>query len=151
MQEGGPGDEIEAHTGERLPTVATWSSHYPIAGVEVLFNGRVVASDSFPGGSKAGQLEADVPAESDGWIAARVSTDVRDSYQQPVFAHTSPVYVKTGLAGPERSEAARGFDRSIEENLKWVRTRGKFHNDKQRREVVDLHREGQQMYRAMIK
>ena len=151
VQEGGPGDEIEARTGERLPTVATWSSHYPIAGVEVLFNGRVVASESFPGGSKAGQLEADVPAESDGWIAARVSTDVRDSYQQPVFAHTSPVYVKTGLAGPERSEAARGFDRSIEENLKWVRTRGKFHNDKQRREVVDLHREGQQMYRAMIK
>ena len=100
---------------------------------------------------KAPGLQADVPADSDGWIAARLRSDVRDSYHQPIFAHTSPVYVKTGIDSTERSEAARGFDASIERDLEWVRTRGKFYNDKQRREIADLFREGQGVYRAMLK
>ena len=151
VQGGGPGDEIEARPGERLSTLAAWDSHYPVSRVEVLFNGRVVGGESFPHGSKGGRLEADVPADSDGWIAARLRSDVRDSYHQPIFAHTSPVYVKTGTDSPERSEAARGFDASIERDLEWVRTRGKFYNDKQRREIADLFREGQGVYRAMLK
>ena len=129
--------------------MVTWDSHYPVAHVEVLFNGKVVAGEAFPLGSRGGKMEADVLAATDGWVAARISADVRDSYNQPVFAHTSPVYVKTGTHSPERGKAARAFDKSIEGNLRWVRAHGKFYSDKQRREVVDLHREGQQVYRAM--
>ncbi len=85
----------------------------------------------------------------DGWVAARLSSDARDSFYQPIFAHTSPVYVKTGQDSAEKKESARWFDDSIERSLEWVRARGRFYTDAQRQEVVDLFREGQQVYRAI--
>jgi hypothetical protein len=151
VQGEGPGTEIEARPGQRLSTLVTWKSHYPVTRVEVLFNGNVVAQESFSRGSTQGHLEADVPVASDGWVAARLSSDARDSFFQPVFAHTSPVYVKSGADGPEKKAAARWFDDSIERSLEWVRTKGKFYTDAQRREVVDLFRQGQEVYRAMLK
>jgi hypothetical protein len=151
VQDEEPGGEVESAAGRALSTLVTWKSHYPITRVEVLFNGSVVAQERFPQGSTEGRLEADVAAASDGWIAARLSSNARDSYSQPVFAHTSPVYVKTGAGGPEKRDAARWFDDSIERSLEWVGAKGKFYNDRQRREVVDLFRQGQQVYRAMIK
>ena len=77
----------------------------------MVFNGRVAAAESFPEGCASGSLEADVPAASDGWIAARLWSRARDSFAQPVFAHTSPVYVVTGQAGPEKRAAAAYFGR----------------------------------------
>ena len=150
VQGQGPGETIQAAPGERLPTLVTWKSHYPVNRVEVVRNGVVVADESFPEGSVDGRLEADVAAESDGWVAARLSGAARDSFFQPVFAHTSPIYLETGKDSPERREAARGFDDAIERSLEWVRTKGKYYTDAQRREVEDLFRQGQQVYKAML-
>ena len=147
----GPGEEIQTAPGTGLMTSVSWKSHYPVGRVEVLFNGNVVAHESYPEGSTGGQLEADVVVPSDGWVAARLSSDHRDSYDQPVFAHTSPVYVACGTDGPEKGEAAVGLDDAIERSLDWVGTKGKYYSGKQRKEIVDLFREGQQVYRAMLK
>ena len=146
----GPGAEIEASPEDALLAVATWKSHYPISRAELLFNGMVVAEESFPAGSTEGRLETDISIRSDGWTAARLSSSTRDSFFQPVFAHTSPVYVRAGVPSPERKDAAAWLDESIERSLEWVRTKGKFYNDSQRREVADLFREGQKVYRAML-
>ena len=43
------------------------------------------------------------------------------------LAHTSPVYLKTGAASPERAEAARWFDDHIDKSLDWVTKKGKFY------------------------
>ena len=145
-----PGGKVEARPGDRLSTHVTWKSHYPIKKVEIISNGQVVAHKAFDEGSTEGNLEADVTVPSDGWIAARLASDVRNSFAQPVFAHTSPVYVTTGVGGPEKRAAARWLDDSIETSLEWVRTKGRFYNDGQRQEVLDLFREGQQVYRKMI-
>ena len=145
-----PGGAVEASPGSRLSTLVNWKSHHLITRVEVLFNGHVVAQESYPEGSTGGHLEADVVASSDGWVAARLSSDARDSFLEPIFAHTSPVYVKCGLDSPEKKAAARAFDEAIERSLEWVGGKGKFYNDEQRREVVDLFRQGQQVYRAML-
>ena len=139
----------EASPGDRLSTLATSESHYPIKRIELLSNGEVVADEMFGEGSKNGQLEADIAANSNGWIAARLTSDARDSFYQPVFAHTSPVYVETGQDGPEKRAAAAWFDGAIDESLQWVRTKGRFYNDSQRKEIEDLFREGQQVYRAI--
>ena len=94
-------------------------------------------------------METDITANSDGWLAARLSSDARDSFYQPVFAHTSPVYVATGRDGPEKRSAAAWFDTAIEESLQWVRSKGRFYDDGQRKEIEDLFRQGQQVYRAI--
>ena len=151
VQGSGPGAQIETRPGDKLSTLVTWKSHYPVTQVDLIFNGAVVAQESFPEGSTEGRLEADLAVATDGWTAARVASDARDSFSQPAFAHTSPVYVRCGAAGPERAAAARWFDDAIESSLQWVRAKGKFYNDRQRREVLDLFREGQQVYRAMVR
>jgi hypothetical protein len=145
-----PGGEIEAQAGKSLPAVIRWQSHYPIKRVELLFNGNIVAKKVFENGSTSGEIEADVTALADGWIAARLASDVRDSFYQPVFAHTSPVYVKAGRDSQEKKDAAVWFDNAIEQSLEWVNKKGRFYNDQQRQEVVDLFREGQQVYKAII-
>ena len=141
---------MEARPDDRLSTVVTWSSHYPIKTVEIVSNGRVAARESFDEGSTQGQLEAEVVVRSDGWIAARLGSDVRNSFAQPIFAHTSPVYVTTGVGGPEKRTAAQQLDDAIETSLEWVRAKGRFYNDGQRQEVVDLFRQGQEVYRKML-
>ena len=149
VQGEGPGSQVEAKTSERLSALVTWQSHHPVKGVELLYNGNVVAQEVFDEGSTSGQLESEVTVTSDGWIAARLSSDVRDSFVQPIFAHTSPVYVKAGADGPEKKAAAVWFDKAIEDSLEWVRTKGRFYNDTQRQEIVDLFREGQSVYKAL--
>ena len=144
-----PGDEIETSPGVALPVTATWQSHYPIHRVEVLYNGKVVAVESHPHGSKRGGITTDISVVADGWVAARLWSDARDSFAQPVFAHTSPVYLAAGKASREKQDAGAWFDNRIETSMEWVRKKGKFYTDQQRREVLDLFRQGQEVYRSM--
>ena len=137
-----PGAELQVDPDGQLSVLATWQSHYPIHRAELVFNGGVVAQRVYPEGSTDGRLEVDLPATTDGWIAARLSGTVRDSFDQPVFAHTSPVYVKTGMPSLEQAVAARRFADGIERDIERIRIRGKFYNDGQRREIEDLFRQG---------
>ena len=100
-----PGAEIETSAGERLPARVNWDSHYPISRAEVVFNGHVVAAESFPDGCASGSLEADVTAVSDGWIAARLWSRARDSFAQPRVRPHEP-RLRSHRAG--RAGEARG-------------------------------------------
>ena len=145
----GPGDEVTVEAGRTLEASVSWESHYALERVELVQNGAVIAAESLEGGSTGGQFQADVPVVSDGWVAARAASDTRDSFSQPIFAHTSPVYLRAGVDGPEKKDAADWLDGQIERSLDWVRTRGRFYTDAQRREVVDLFRQGQEVYRSI--
>jgi hypothetical protein len=142
-----PGDTVACLPGFELALEATWQSHYPVQRAEILWNGSVIASRSFDAGTKEGKLAAQFHAPSDGWLAARVSSHVRDSFFQPVYAHTSPIYVETGRLAPEQPQAAVYFERAIEDALEWVNHKARFHSDSQRRQVVALFREGQEVYK----
>ena len=145
----GVGETVLCDVGSALTVTASWQSHYSVERVELLWNGTVVASRQVEGANaKAGELTVSFPAPSDGWLAARLSSHVRDSFFQPVFAHTSPTYVATGQRSPEQPQAAAFFDRAIDKALVWVNQRAKFRNDAQRREVVTLFEEGQAVYRG---
>lgn len=143
------GSEVEISPGGSLTTTVNWSSHYTISRVEIVFNGNVVAEESFPFGSRNGSMEKEIEVFSDGWVVSRISSSSRDSYNQPIFAHTSPVYIKTGVDAPELQTSAQWFDEHIERSLEWVTKKGKFYTDVQRREVVDLFRRGQQVYKNL--
>ena len=74
-----------------------------------------------------------------------------DSYFHPIFAHTSPIYINAGLVSPVIKTAAKDLNVAIENSMNWVQTKGKFYTDQQRREVVDIFRQGQNVYRGMLK
>ena len=143
----GPGSEVNSKPGDKLNVLVNWKSHHKVTRAELLFNGSVVAQDTIADGSTEGLLESDLNVETDGWIAARLYSNVRDSFDQPIFAHTSPVYVRCGVASPESLVAARSFYEQIEDSLQWVGSKGKFYNDVQRKEILDLFRQGQQVFK----
>ena len=135
--------------GHVLTVKATWQSHYPLQRIDILWNGKVAATHSLATDVQSGEFTVEVNAPSSGWLAARVSSRTRDSFFQPVFAHTSPVYVETGLRAPEQAEAARYFEQAIDTALTWVKQKAKFRNERQRREVIALFKEGQAIYQNL--
>ena len=147
-----PGETVQCNPGEKVNVHVNWDSHYGIHRAEIVVNGKAFASREFPNGSTHGHMSAAVPVESDGWIAARLGSTSRDSFNQPIWAHTSPVYVDTaGVRGEHTRIAAARFSNGIDKSLEWVKTKGKFYNDVQRNEIVSLFREGQEIYNGLAK
>ncbi len=140
-----PGQTVEITAGSTVHAHAEWQSHYEVQRVEFVVNGAVAARHD--ANSTAGVFEADIEVETDGWIAARVASSARDSFNQPIWAHSSPVYVR-GLGKPPASQpqSARFFVDRIDEAMEWVSKKGKFYSDSQRREVLDLHGAGRDYY-----
>ncbi len=145
-----PGGLVHSEPGRISKALASWKSHYPIEQVEIIWNGKVAGRRVFPGGSRHGDFMTDIQIPSNGWIAARVSGNARDSFFQPVYAHTSPVYVSAGLQPREQTEAAAQFDHGLEDSLDWVSKKQKYQNQKQRQEVIELFRQAQAIYRKML-
>jgi hypothetical protein len=156
-----PGATVSVRPGESLEVEVEWQSHYPVERIEVVMNGKVAGARSLPlerssaddgAAAHAGALAFSVPASSDGWIAARLASSSRDSFNQAIWAHTSPVYMTTGRrSSPERKGSARYFADQIDQALAWTDTGAKFYTDAQRKEVQDLFRAGQDYYRKLTR
>ena len=78
----------------------------------------------------------------------------KNHYTEPgvaIWAHTSPVYVTgTGQQSEASVKSATYFNDRIGEGINWVKTKGRFYTDGQRKEVVDLFKHGQDWYRNLI-
>ena len=146
-----PGDTVRVNPGDIVGVSVAWQSHYPVDRIEIIHNGRVIAGRQMGADARNGQVQIETPVATDGWIAARLSSQVRDSFFQPIYAHTSPVYISTGRPASEQLVAAGGFARAIDAALELVQRQGKFRSDGQRKEVVDLFREGQAVYERMVR
>ena len=65
-----------------------------------------------------------------------------------LLAHSSPVYVEIDSKKIWSAADARYFEDWIERLMQDVRTRGVFHEESRRQEVIELFRRAQQVYRA---
>jgi hypothetical protein len=92
--------------GGTVEVEASAESIFPIGALEIVHDGRVVASSTSvtqPDGRWRLSLRGQIRIERHGWLTARVggpnywdTIRHRDSWARPVFAHTSPVYVSVG-------------------------------------------------------
>lgn len=148
-----PGSTIDtAPASGRLSTRIEWTSHYSLNRIEVIADGQIVDSRVLaePAEQREGVWELDVASEHDGWLAARAFGEARDSFDQPVYAHTSPVYIASGLPPNAVSESATFFQTAIDEaqeHLKHYR----FTKDEQRQEVQHLFAEGRKVYADLLR
>jgi hypothetical protein len=145
-----PGGVLRRDPGMELDVFVSWVSHYALDRVEVVWNGKAVAGREYPEGSNRGQFSTRVAASSDGWLAARVFSRNFDSFYQPIYAHTSPVYVLTGVRSPEQREAAGRFATAIDSALEKINRRFMFPSQTERLEVVELFRAAQDVYKGML-
>ncbi len=95
-----PGEEITLGAGGGTMEVRAEASCYvDIHSLEIVFNGRVVASREEPAGTRRLALNEKIQIPGAGWIAARCAARLMPSSVAwrsnfGVQAHTSPVYVK---------------------------------------------------------
>lgn len=92
-----PGDEIHFRSGGgEVEVQAHATCFFPFHRLEVIFNGRVVASREDPEGRRDMILKERVRVPGAGWLAARCSSRLSSSGHglvRGLVAHTSPVYV----------------------------------------------------------
>ena len=149
VNDGQPGDTIMGERDDHLEVEVTWQSHYPVELVELIFNGEVMSSQTFPTGSRSGEWRIPFIVREAGWLAARVFSGRRDSFYQPIFAHTSPVWLHADSSPAARSSSATFFVKSLDEARDWVRTSGKFDRERQRAEVLDLFEAATEAFRRL--
>ena len=104
----------------------------------------------WPEGRREGVTRHRVEVDRDGWIAGRLWGDSRDSFNQSVYAHTSPIYFRCGRPPAERADSARFFVDAIEDSLRWVQEVGRYKNDRQREEVMELIRRARAVYAGLV-
>ena len=91
-----PGQEISLHGGGGTIEVhASAQCHVPIHRLEIVLNGRVVASRDSASGTREMTLSEKIRVSGPGWLAARCSSQLGPvtSWEFMVQAHTSPVYL----------------------------------------------------------
>ena len=135
------GDAIEMPTGGgRLAVSATASSHLPMHVLEVVYNGRTVASATARSGAKRLDVSETVPVGGSGWLAARCygGQGQAGDYQA---AHTSPVYVKCGDTRAFDGPAAEHMLALVEGGIEYLRTIATAFDEASRKRMVKLFKE----------
>ena len=114
---------------------ASVQSIFPVSTLEIVQNGRVVATTVEGEGARRLQLSTDLRVDGDSWLAARCGGPDhfdglahRDVWERGVFAHTSPVYVTTGDQWRMfDNEHAAYMQAVIEGSLAYIRDRSTQH------------------------
>lgn len=88
--------------GGTVEVMAEAQSIFPIHTLQIVKEGKVVASTEGPGGARALSLQASVEIDGHSWLAARCggpeysSLPHHDGWGRGIFAHTSPIYIACG-------------------------------------------------------
>ncbi|TXT39720.1 MAG: hypothetical protein FD138_10 [Planctomycetota bacterium] len=130
------GDTIQLDSAKEFAVLAKARSHFPMAKVEVIYNGEVVASVPVSENKQEASWEKPIKLDRSGWLALRASGP--GNVDHPVGsldAHTSPIYVRVA-GSPQGSRA------DAEYFLKWIdrlslalRLRDRIPNDELRKHV----------------
>ena len=97
------GDTVRMSGAGTVEVHASAESILPIHSLQIVMNGRVVASTENPSGGRRLELRESVRIDANSWLAVRCggpnyidSTPHYDVWNRGVFAHTSPIYLAVG-------------------------------------------------------
>jgi hypothetical protein len=88
--------------GGTVEVEASAESIFPIHTLQIVQEGRVVASTEEANGARRLQLKASLKVDRHTWLAARcagpgyTALQHHDAWRRGIFAHTSPIYVSVG-------------------------------------------------------
>jgi hypothetical protein len=125
-----------------------WQSAILVDRVELVGDGEVVAAWQLPGGDREGALAVSLNPRDYGWIAARGYGSGPTRFDQPVWAHTSPVYLDK-VPTARRRAGARYFGARLRESEAWIRTKGRFEEAAHRSRLLELYGEARERFGAI--
>jgi len=119
-----PGTEITLRSGGSTVEVqAEAQSYVPFHRLEIVMNGRVVASQEDRTGVRKMTLREKLQVVGAGWVAARCASQLETItrwWPMRICAHTSPVYLQLPGQEPFSPPAAAYLITLIEGSLTWV-------------------------------
>ena len=139
------GDTIKFDQAGELAIAGRATGRADFRRIEIVHNGAVI--QGAPSRAKDGHFEANLDfrlkVTEPGWIALRVATGSDDLNEmgEPIFGHTSPIYVDYAGQKLFRFDAAQSMITSLETGLRSIEAAAKFANDSQRDEVRKIYRE----------
>lgn len=133
-----PGEVVDVHPGVPLAIRAQARSWDTFERLEVVVNGRIVASADATGTPPAAALEL-APAAEPGWVAARCR-GAGGASGDLLAAHTSAVWVSCGgrYRGAPASAATARLAAVLERARDWVRGARRFESDTARTHLDEL-------------
>jgi TolB protein len=149
----GPGGICELAQAGNIRVGVLVESYAPLNKVEVIVNGDVAAdvkSASDSAGLQVRRVDLELPIRRSSWIALRVrGPESPLVFDGPVWAHTSPVYVKIAGQPVASRQDAEYFVNWIEQLLRVVDARNRFASVENRREVESVFRRAQAEFRKL--
>jgi hypothetical protein len=138
-----PGSVIQASGAQ--PTLyirGEAQSILPFDRLEVLYNGAVVGETMAATFPEATVMQTEIAVNAGGWLAARCRGEQQIFHSpanQRIFAHTSPVYVqRDSVSPPADAGAIARLVGQLERLRHWVHGKGRFDNDRQRANLVEI-------------
>jgi hypothetical protein len=143
----GPGDVVRlgGGGGTVAVSVTAWAAQPLIDRVELIHDGRVVASTG-AGPTDRVVLTERVAVSASGWLAARATSNaqIRSAFATGMGAHSSPVYLDVGGRRPYSEEDAAAIGTIIDGARTWVETIASTRSAAERARLAEYFRDSRE-------
>ena len=138
------GGTVELPSGREVSVKASASGRLGFEKLQLIQNGKVVF-ESGPQ-SKEGYVEAhldrSIKIDEPSWLAVRVSTQAKNEFGRPLFAHTSPIYINVGGKAIHQPEEVAYLIKQMEEAKQEIAAKALFASPKEREAVLSVYEKG---------
>ena len=132
-----------------LEVTVEWAWHEALDTIEIVRDGDVVATRAQGPDEASGTWTTTLDAAG-GWLAARAWGRRRTSYGHSLWAHTSPVYLRTFAERDRVRTSSQYFLERIDTGTDWLARQARFELASQRERMLSLFAEGRSAYAALL-
>ena len=148
-----PGAELHLAQGQRVKVEASAVSVAPMEKLEIVANGKVIASAGAEEHGTSVSLSEEIALDQSAWLAARIRGPyhryvVNDAF---LYAHSSPVYCYVDGKKISSREDGTFFVNWIDQLIRLVRERGRYESETQRGKVITLFEEARAYYEGVAR
>ncbi len=143
------GDVIELKKpGRSFAVEATAESVSPLAYLEIVASGKVIARAEATSRAKTLTVNINLPVSESTWVAARAFESNRETAR---FAHTSPVYIEVAGKPVLSSKAAAYYKANVDRIIEFTTASKLFKREKDRRTALSIYRKARSIYAKIEK
>jgi hypothetical protein len=146
-----PGDTIELAAAKQVVARASLRSIVPIDHFEVVYNGRVVATQALDAARTSADVETSLNLNQSGWLVLRAWNEHADPKVQDIYpyATTSPIYVKLRGSAMKSPADAKFFVRWLERTLESASARTDYNSAREKADTLDYLTSARKKFDAM--
>jgi len=111
----------------------------PVDHFELIYNGRVIASEVLTGARTEADVVGGIDLPSSGWLVLRAWNEHADPRILDIYpyASTSPIYVTVNHASPRSSADAKYFARWLDRVIESASARDDYNNAREKQATLD--------------